>query len=131
MLNLFLITVSFVDITGNINKYICASCWGEKKPVRHTFQSTRSATTQNHCHLPQSLSPRVLTPSGLWFCVAALCGRQSTRSLINRLELLTGGSSIPHRPCHFHYCISITPHFRDKARKRRWAGQKTSFSLAF
>lgn len=67
----------------------------------------------------------------LRFCVAALCSSQSTGPLINRLELLTGGSSIPHRPCHFHYCISITPHFRDKARKRRRAGQKTSSSLAF
>lgn len=52
------------------------------------------------------------------FCVVALHGSQSTRPLINRLELLTGGSSIPDRPCHFHYCISITPHFRDEARKK-------------
>lgn len=31
------------------------------------------------------------------------CSRRSTRPLINRLELLTGGSSVPRRPCHFHY----------------------------
>lgn len=97
-------------------------CKKKKTLVGHTLESTPSATTWNHCHLPQSLSPRVLTPSG--FVSRALCGSQSTRPLINRLELLTGGSSIPHRPCHFHYCISIMHHFRDKARRRRWAGQK-------
>ena len=37
------------------------------------------------------------------FRVAASCSSRSTGPLINRLELLTGGSSIPRRPCHFHY----------------------------
>lgn len=104
----------------------------KKKLARHSFQSTHLAKTPNHCQLPQSLSPSGADTE--WFCglvVPCLCGSRSTRPLINRLELLTGGSSIPHYPCHFHYCISIMPHFRDKARKRRRAGQKTSSSLAF
>lgn len=57
---------------------------------------------------PQSLSPRVLTQHSR----PVLCCGQSTGPLINRLELLTGGSSIPYRPCHFLCCISIRPHSR-------------------
>lgn len=53
--------------TTEINNFECLA----GKKVRHTFQSTGSATTRNHCHLPQSLSPRVLTPSG--FVVLCRC----------------------------------------------------------
>lgn len=111
---------------------LCILLKRKRKLARHSFQSSHLATTPNHCHLPQSLSPSGAdTEWFLWFGVPSLCGSRSTRPLINRLELLTGGSSIPHYPCHFHYSISIMPHFRDKARKRRRAGQKTSSSLAF
>lgn len=93
----------------------------------------------SHCYLrlptfnpksllfPQSLSPRVLTAHSR----GVLCHRRSTGPLINRLELLTGGSSILRRPCHSHYCISIMPHSGDRARKERRATTDTSLSLAF
>lgn len=76
---------------------------------------------------PQSLPPRVLTAHSR----GGLCHRQSTRPLINRLELLTGGSSILRRPCHSHYCISIMPHSGDGAREERRATTDTFPSLAF
>lgn len=76
---------------------------------------------------PQSLSPRVLTQQSR----VVLCCSQSTGPLINRLELLTGGSSIPCRPCHFHCCIFIRPHSGGGARKKRGAATNASLSLAF
>lgn len=76
---------------------------------------------------PQSPSPRVLTQhSGVVRCCS-----QSTGPLINRLELLTGGSSISCRPCHFHCCVSIRPQSGGGARKERGAAINTSPSLAF
>lgn len=48
--------------------------------------------------ITQFLSPRVLTLHSR----VVLCRSQSSGPLINRLELLTEGSSIPCCPCHLH-----------------------------
>lgn len=76
---------------------------------------------------PQSLSPRVLTQHSR---LVLSCG-QSTGPLINRLELLTGGSSISYCPCHFLCCISIRPYSGGGTRKERGAATNASPSLTF